>query len=289
MLEHTFVHVPGIGDATEQSLWELGVVDWQCALRELPAGVSARCRRSLPAAIAESREALDRGDGRFFAARLAPAHHWRLYPVLSSRPAFLDIETTGMGPESVITTVAVYDGRSIRTYVRDENLHEFPADIRGCDLLVTYNGKCFDAPFLEREFPGLRLDMPHIDLRYVLNGLDFRGGLKQCERLMGLPRTDTLHDVDGFMAVRLWHRHVRGDQRALPALLRYNIEDAVNLQWLMETAYNMLVRRLPITVQAIEVNQRPHINWPFDPSIIRELLGEGTYETHWSAQPRRWS
>lgn len=28
MLEHTFVHIPGIGKATEQRLWEQGIRTW---------------------------------------------------------------------------------------------------------------------------------------------------------------------------------------------------------------------------------------------------------------------
>ena len=219
-----------------------------------------------------------------------PAHHWRLYPTFAGRAAFFDIETTGLGESSVITTIALYDGRTIRTYVRDQNLHEFPADILQYQLLVTYNGKCFDVPFVEREFSGLRLKQPHIDLRYLLASLGYKGGLKGCERKLGIPRPEGLQDVDGFMAVRLWAEHAKGDKRALPALLRYNIEDSVNLHWLMETAYNLAIAQLPVKlpVSAIAVADRPHINWPYDPGIIRELMGSGIFESHWSMQPRRW-
>lgn len=289
MLTNTFVHVPGIAARTEQQLWELGVVDWDCALRELPDCVPARCRKCLPSAVQESRQALARGDACFFAERLEPSCHWRLYPTFASRTAFFDIETTGLGEASVITTIALYDGRTIRTYVRDQNLHEFPADILQYQLLVTYNGKCFDVPFVEREFPGLRLKQPHIDLRYLLASLGYKGGLKGCEQKLGIPRPEGLQEVDGFMAVRLWAEHTKGDARALPALLRYNIEDSVNLHWLMETAYNLAIASLPVKlpVSPIAVTERPHIDWPYDPGIIRELAG-GVLESHWSVRPRRW-
>ncbi len=290
MLTHTFVHIPGIGDQTEQHLWSLGVINWDCAARELPHGTPARCRKCLRAAVEESCHALARRDAGFFAQRLAPAHHWRLYSTFGKSVAFLDIETTGMGQGSSITTIALYDGQSVRTYVRDQNLHQFRADILQYQMLVTYNGKSFDVPFLEREFSGLRLTQPHIDLRYVLAALGYTGGLKACEQKMGIPRPEALQEVDGFMAVRLWYRHVKGDARALPALLRYNIEDAVNLQWLMETAYNLSIARLPIPlpVAPVLVAPRPYVNWPFDPTIIRELLAQPAFDTHWSAQPRRW-
>ncbi len=275
---------------SEQQLWAMGVVDWDSALRGMPEGVPARCRNRLPEALRESQGALERRDVCFFAERLDPAHHWRLYPTFGSRAAFFDIETTGLGESSIITTIALYDGRTIRTYVRDQNLHEFPADILQYQMLVTYNGKCFDVPFVQREFPGLHLRQPHVDLRYLLASLGYKGGLKGCEKRLGIPRPEGLQEVDGFMAVRLWWQHVKGDARALPTLLRYNIEDAVNLCWLMETAYNLAIARLPVQlpVAPVPVVPRPEIEWPFDASIVQELQGiwHG-FESHWSAQPRR--
>jgi hypothetical protein len=201
-------------------------------------------------------------------------HHWRLYPAFRNRVAFLDIETTGLSStHDDITTIAVYDGREIQTFVRGRNLDEFPRQISSYSLLVTYNGRCFDVPFIEAQFPGLRLDQPHIDLRYLLGSLGYHGGLKGCERAMGVAREPGLVEVDGFMAVKLWRAHRRGDPRALPALLRYNVEDVVNLQWLMETAYNLAVAKLPIDVERIEVSGRRQVDMSFDASIIHELGG----------------
>ena len=42
---------------------------------------------------------------------------------------------------------------------------------------MIYNGQCFDLPMLRVSF-GLALDQAHIDLRYVLSRLGFKGGLK---------------------------------------------------------------------------------------------------------------
>src|SRR4051812_44796342 len=66
-----------------------------------------------------------------------------------------------------VTTIALYDGQSLHTYVRGQNLQDFARDIRAYRLLVTYNGKCFDVPVL-RQCLGCRLDQAHIDLRHVL-------------------------------------------------------------------------------------------------------------------------
>jgi uncharacterized protein YprB with RNaseH-like and TPR domain len=143
-----------------------------------------------------------------------------------------------------ITTIALYDGRSIRHYVHGQNLTEFAQDIREYRLLVTYNGKCFDLPMLRASF-GLALDQAHIDLRYVLASLGYKGGLKGCERRLGLDRGD-LANVDGCFAVLLWREYrVHGNAQALETLLAYNIRDVVNLEALLVKAYNLKAARTP--------------------------------------------
>jgi uncharacterized protein YprB with RNaseH-like and TPR domain len=168
---------------------------------------------------------------------LPASQSWRLFADFRASCAYLDIETTGMGPADVITTIALYDGRSIRTYIRGRNLPDFVRDVAAYSLLVTYNGKCFDVPIIERCL-GCRLPQAHIDLRHVLASLGVRGGLKSCERQLGLVRPG-LEDVDGFVAVLLWRRWKRrGDAKALEALLAYNVQDTVNLEALMVHSYN---------------------------------------------------
>jgi uncharacterized protein YprB with RNaseH-like and TPR domain len=77
------------------------------------------------------------------------------------------------------------------------------------------------------------------------NSLGFKGGLKGCERQLGLDRGD-LKDIDGFFAVLLWGEYQRtGDQKALDTLLAYNIQDTINLENLIVTAYNMKLKETP--------------------------------------------
>ena len=269
MIRSTFIHIPGIGAKTEQRLWSDGITDWRDLLE---AGDAVRMRRGLRERIEESERALVAGDSAYFSSRLPAGQQWRLFPEFRDSAAYFDIETTGLEhARHQITTIALGDGQAVRTYVLGENLDDFPADVSRYKLLVSFNGKCFDVPFCEARFPGLKLGQGHIDLRYVLRPLGYSGGLKICEQLMGLPRAPGLKDVDGFMAVRLWYRHMAGDPRALPALLRYNIEDVVNLRWLVERAYNLAIEKLPIEVPRIDVAERVRVDLPFDPSIIDEL------------------
>jgi hypothetical protein len=55
-----------------------------------------------------------------------------------------------------------------------------------------------------------------------------------------------LSDIDGFFAVLLWDEYQRtGDQKTLDTLLAYNIQDTINLENLMVTAYNMKLKDTP--------------------------------------------
>lgn len=215
--------------------------------------------------MAEARAALDRRDARYFHRALPPSEHWRLFPAFRDRAAFVDIETTGLDPDhGHVTTIALYNGREIRTYVWGENLDAFATDIFDYDLLITYNGKCFDLPFLEKYF-HIRLDQAHIDLRYPLHSLGYKGGLKGCERMMGLSRGE-LEGVDGFFAVLLWNDwHHQANRRALDTLLAYNIEDVVNLEPLMVRAFNEKLKATPFAFTEVLPPPPPPPDIPFTP------------------------
>ncbi len=242
MLRHTFCHLPGIAARTEQRLWCAGLTTWEDAL----AG-SVSASAAAPRLQAESlRESLRRhglGDAAWFGSQLPAAQAWRLFSDFRGRCAYLDIETTGMSSFADVTTIALYDGQSLRSYIRGHNLQDFARDIQAYQLLVTYNGKCFDLPVL-RQGLGCRLDQAHIDLRYILAGLGLRGGLKACERQLGLSRPG-MEQLDGFAAVLLWQRYARSrDSRALETLLAYNAQDALHLEALMVSAHNACLKRL---------------------------------------------
>ena len=232
---------------TERQLWDLHVHSWDdfgnVEAARLPMG---RKRIHLLARhLEQSMVHLEQHDPHFFAEGLASDQHWRLFPDFREGLAYLDIETTGMGtPEDTITTIALYDGKTIRWYVQGENLDQFKNDIRNYRTLITYNGKCFDLPFI-RNTLRIRMDQVHIDLRYVLASLGYRGGLKGCEHQLGIGRNE-LDGVDGFFAVLLWDEYQRKRQvKALETLLAYNILDVVNLETLMVLAYNLKVVGTP--------------------------------------------
>ena len=241
--------MPGIGAKSEAKLWSNGIHTWQQVMDadELP--VSLNMAEKIHFHARSSLEALAARNHRYFSEALPAAESWRLFSHFGDNVAYIDIETTGLSPDSdQITTIALYDGNAIKYYVHGQNLRDFCDDILDYDLIVTYNGKPFDVPFI-RSYLGIPMQHAHVDLRYILASLGYSGGLKRCEKRFGLDRED-LAEVDGYFAVVLWYEYINNDnQLALDTLLAYNILDVVNLAVLMAHAYNQKTARTPFGEQ----------------------------------------
>lgn len=264
MLPQTFCHIPGISTAKEAQLWADGVHSWDLAHPGRSSSPHAQ-QKSFLETIDKSRNELSRRNAEFFGQRLPSSEQWRLFGEFRDQVAYVDIETTGLSRHSDhITTVVLYDGRQVRQYVHGDNLEEFNRDIAEYKLLVTYNGKCFDVPFIEATL-GARMPKAHIDLRYVLKSLGLTGGLKGCERTLGFSRPG-LQDVNGFFAVLLWHEFKRtGNDAALETLLAYNVEDVLVLERLATLAYNRKVANTPFAELRRLADVAPAVN-PFSPN-----------------------
>lgn len=259
MLPSTFCHLKGITPVSEQALWARGILSWTDCERcpELP--FTDRKNRSVLKQLEESRGAFENGNFAHFLARLPTAERPRVLPHCRDRIGYLDIETTGLDQASHITTIALYDGREVHTFVRGRNLPDFAEHVGRYSLLVTYNGARFDLPFLRREF-GIPLDQAHLDLCPVLRATGYRGGLKSCERQLGI-RRQIPEDIDGFEAVRLWYAHRSGDRQALDKLLAYNAQDVLSLEILLALAYNRSMAACPVPC-TVEPPTQPRLHWP---------------------------
>jgi uncharacterized protein YprB with RNaseH-like and TPR domain len=241
MLTRTFVHIPTVGPKRELGIWKAGVTSWDDFL--------ARGRAVLPRSIynlgrpviERSLAALQAPDGLAELAGMIPtAEHWRFWPRYG-RVAYLDIETGG-DPEEFggITVVGLYDGAEVVQYVAGRDLHEAAQALAGYEVVVSFAGSSFDLPVLKSVFPRFIVPPVHIDLRWVLRRLGYKGGLKRIEKSLGLARPEHVGDMDGYMALMLWQDHLAGDPQALPTLLDYNACDIVNLEPLL----NLAVERL---------------------------------------------
>ncbi|MCI4372345.1 MAG: ribonuclease H-like domain-containing protein [Thermoplasmata archaeon] len=246
MLRATFLHLPGIGPATEAALWQDGIRDWKDLAGRLPSGsVRTLPKENLARELAASERALREGDAAWFGRRLPDSEHWRLYPRFAEKTAFLDIETTGLSPYAgIVTVVTVHGGGRTQSFIAGEDLEELPAYLRRFPILVTFNGRRFDVPFLEACFPSLVAPPVHIDLRFVFYRLGLAGGLKRIEERLGIGDRTGVEGIHGLDAVRLWQEYRRGSRAALDQLVRYNRADTVNLEPLLVRATSDLERRL---------------------------------------------
>ncbi|MFW5704870.1 MAG: ribonuclease H-like domain-containing protein [Nanoarchaeota archaeon] len=146
---------------------------------------------------------------------------------------YIDIETTGLSRDyHEITVIGIYDEEGPRTYINGVDMHDALPHLEQFDIVVTFNGKCFDIPFVQT-ISGKEYDFIHLDLRYLLKELGLAGGLKKIEKALGISRAEEVADVDGREAVRLWHQYKKGDYMALDKLLKYNREDIINLKILL--------------------------------------------------------
>jgi uncharacterized protein YprB with RNaseH-like and TPR domain len=243
LLEHTFIHIQGIGRKTERKLWARGILTWQDFLKHGEPVFSAARDHFIRLELEDSTN--HRGDIRFFRDRLSSGDMWRIFNAFKERTVYLDIETSG-GYHGLdeITMIGLYDGRNVQTLVNGINLDEFEIAITKYDLVITFNGTTFDLPFIRRWFPHISLPPAHIDLRFLLNKLGYRGGLKKIEKEIGLVRGPEIDGMDGYDAVMLWKAFQWGDGEALDRLIQYNTADIVNLKPLMELGYREMKARV---------------------------------------------
>ncbi len=244
VLTKTFCHVKGVSPKTEKLLWDNGIHDWDdfsqnCdTISCIPKSKVSLIAQELP----ESKRALGDNDIQYFKKMLDSKEHWRLHNM--GKIGYVDIETTGISHHDGITVLGIYDGVTSHMYVQGKNLGDAHEKLKEFEIVVTFNGKQFDIPFIERHF-GYKYSFVHLDLRYMLNELGLRGGLKNIEREVGIVRDAEVVGVDGFEAIRLWNRYQRGCQKSLEKLIKYNEQDIVHLKTLLEYYLNEKLDKNP--------------------------------------------
>lgn len=234
MLKNTFCHIRGVSSNTEKILWEHGILDWDLFLENFENidFLSLGKKNIIRDEIFFSLNHLENNNLNYFKEKLNSKEHFRLIDF--GKIAFVDIETTGLSKYSHdITLIGIYDGKKPYIYVKGKNLEKAYDHLSEFDIVVTFNGKSFDLPFIEYK-SNRNFDLVHLDLRYLLKELGFSGGLKNIEKSLGICRDEQIANVDGFEAVRLWRDYQRGNLEAFEKLLKYNQEDIVNLKFLLD-------------------------------------------------------
>jgi uncharacterized protein YprB with RNaseH-like and TPR domain len=240
MLINSYIHIPYVGYITEKKIWDAGITSWH-SFDPDKLNFPAFRKEHLQKYVSMSIKALEASDYSFFSRALMPHEHWRCLPDM--KVAYLDIETTGLDKHhDDITIIGVYDGKQTKIFQRGREFLEFREYIKQFPMIVTFNGSCFDLPFISSKL-GIHFDQLHFDLRFAFHRLGIGGGLKHIETVYGIRRSQETKGMDGLDAVRLWHRYVHGDDAALELLKKYNSEDIVNLKTLAEKAYEALRKK----------------------------------------------
>lgn len=242
-LENSFIGADGVGPATERSIWTSGVRHWDEFDPAVAEGVGPTRAESVERFLEAARRRLDRRDAGFFVDALPDTERWRLYENFRDGACFFDIETTGLDSgRHDVTTVSFHRDGSTTTLVRGDDLtpDAVRAQFEAADLLVTYNGRRFDVPFLEDAL-DIEVTTPHLDAMRVCHALDLTGGLSAAERALGVERDR--RDIEGRDAVRLWREHQAGRDGALETLVSYNRADTVNLRAVLDEAVTRLDTR----------------------------------------------
>ncbi len=229
MLRQSFLFLPGVSAKKEKVIWQ-HAADWNSflAAESIP-GIAADTKHQFNSMIEELKSAVY-DDNLGLLAKLFPsAEQWRLYQDFRDEAVFLDIET---GPRGDVTVVGMSDGETTKTFVQGINLDRqaLVDALKPYKLLVTFNGKSFDVPVLQKYF-RIPFAMPHVDLKVVCGRLGYTGGLKVIEPQLGIKRPEELKHVTGQQAAELWRCwKATGDKDFFNMLIKYNEEDCINLK-----------------------------------------------------------
>ena len=233
MQKHCFSHLTGFDDELERQLHNANILCYE-QLEEYfnSQAVYFKYKAKNLRQIKESKEAIETKNWDYFTSKLNSCDHYKLL-WLSKNIAFVDIETTGLSKNfHDITTIGIYDLHSSRVYVNGIDLEEAFEDLKKFDIIVTFNGKQFDIPFIEHK-SNETYECVHLDLRFMLKEFGLSGGLKRIEKELHISRDEDVEHIDGFEAIRLWRKYQGGDNDALELLIKYNIEDIENLEVLL--------------------------------------------------------
>lgn len=261
MINSTFIHIPGFSYKKERNLWNNNIKTWEDLINKLKSNQTVLFKsdefdstnsknKLILRYLNDSISALINHNIDYFKNLLPKREYWRLISNFPNSLVFLDIETTGLSKiYDEITLIGLFDGNEYNFFLKDYNLRKFIHTIRKYSIVVTFNGTLFDIPFLKAKLPKIKLPPIHIDLRFLLARLGFRGGLKNIEEELGIKRQRETQDINGFQATVLWNQYLRGNLYSLEKLIHYNFDDTVNLNKLLKFAHEGLLKEtLPFKI-----------------------------------------
>lgn len=173
----------------------------------------------------------------------------KLGPIQRERLLFFDTETTGLagGTGTRAFMIGAADWRDGRLRLRQLTITTMAAEaamlrtfagwLPPGTVLVSYNGKCYDAPLLNTRYrlarqPSPLTGLPHLDLLHPARR-QWKGRWENCRlgtlerRVLDIVRND---DLPGSEAPRAWRDYLRGGSaRDLRRVAEHNAQDLRSL------------------------------------------------------------
>lgn len=168
------------------------------------------------------------------------------------RLVFFDIETLGLNPQLypiILIGLSYQQGdkyiveQFFAEGIEEESdiLSAFKGKMHKDDIIVTYNGKNFDVPFVNNRMDKFHLDFSlnqeHLDVICYVRPNKVKLGLENCklksvEKFLDLNREDT---IDGAESITLYNRYAKtGDEEIKQKILLHNYEDVFNLPGILK-------------------------------------------------------
>lgn len=251
MIKNTFLFLPKIKQTKEQSIWNQEIKHWDDFLINEVKGISKTAKLSYNRIITKAKQALYENNSEFFYNILPTTETWRLYDFFKDESVFLDIETSSVtNMNSYLTVIGLFDGINTKIMVKDINLDikALKNELQQYKLLITFNGSVFDVPYLNKKYPGIVPNIPHIDLRHLCKRIGLNGGLKQIEKQLHIRRENKIIErLYGGDPLKLWKMFkATGNKYYLNLLVEYNEEDVINLKKIANYCINKLKINLPV-------------------------------------------
>jgi len=184
---------------------------------------------------------------------------------------FFDIETTGFSAKDNILILIGFmtienDQLQVTQYFIESNneyelLIEFMNECQKDRTLVSYNGKTFDIPYLNKKFEMYNIDF-QIDKKYTLDIYNFsrriskeynltNSKLKTIETFLEIAREDT---ISGKESIDLYFEYERTKSEELLAkILLHNTDDIFNMYDLLKifdyTDNKDMIKHLPLSIK----------------------------------------
>lgn len=246
MLYYTFKHLKGIGEKKERELWNLGILDWhdfeKITGRQLLIFNSSE--ENYSNILADSYRAIKEENADFFAQKLSSQDYYRIALTFPQKTLFLDIETTGLSRYyDTITLVGWSMNNHYEIYIKGADSANLIRALAEAKVIVTFNGKLFDLPFLKQEFTNLKFPLTHIDLRFLTKQFGLTGGQKKIEQILDIKRSVPLQNITGETAPLLWHEYCQGNWKALELLINYNYADIEGMKNIFYRMLNNLIEK----------------------------------------------